>query len=261
MSESTPYAEFGAAFFAVAAFALEAVRRGSEKHRENLAAGNEAIMVLAQMYSVIRNYDQQAFVDRALEVRSKLKRDPVYIEYLPMTIVWNERSTLPMDRLGFLLKSHDADILNRLSLVERAFLSILAANKMRNETHLRFQERAREVLRPSESVPSHVVEEMVGFDLVQQLKQLTGNLQADIPRTVEALLSISTQLSEVLSLVFPTGLIMRYTPTAPARGVSPPASTRKAAWWRRCLRRLVNKWRKRRKVGRDFSDPQPPTQV
>jgi hypothetical protein len=256
MSESTPYAEFGAAFFgAVAAFALEALRRRGERHRENLAAGNEATMVLAQMYSVLRNYNQQAFIDRATEVRKELlrqgvNREPVYIEYLPITVAWNERSELPMNRLGFLLRSHDADILNRLSMVERGFLTVLATTRLRNEIHYKYQERARSIMRPGEAVPSHVVEELVGFDLAMQLKQLTEQLKADIPRTVEGLLSLSGQLVGVLGLVFPTGRVARFKPiTVPVEGLSPPANTKKAAWWRRLLRALIDKWRKRRARG------------
>jgi hypothetical protein len=246
MSDPFPYGEFGAAFFgAVAAFALEALRRRGEEQREDLAAGNEAVMMLAQMYSVLRNYHQQAFVDRAIAVRNELNRDPVYVEYLPVTVAWNERSTLPMNRLGFLLRSHDADILNRLSLVERGFLTVLATNRLRNEVHLRFQERARAVLlHPTTPVPSHLVEQAVGYDLALQLKQLTEHLKADIPRTFEDLLSLSKQLSDVLALEFPTGRIAGFKPTsAPVEGISPPANAKKAAWWRRRLRALVNKWR------------------
>jgi hypothetical protein len=263
MSTALPYAEFGAAFFgAVAAFALEALRRRGERHRENLAAGNEAIMVLAQMYSVLRNYHQQAFLNRAIEVRSRLNRDPVYVEYLPVTIAWNERSTLPMNRLGFLLRSHDADILNRLSSVERGFLTVLATTRVRNEVHFRFQERARPVLSLSGApvVEGRVVEEAVGFDLTLQLKQLTEHLKADLPRTFEDLLSLSKQLSDVLALVFPTGRVIGFKPiSAPVEGLSPPPNSKRAAWWRRHLRALVNKWRGGEKtpVGADDGGPRP----
>lgn len=245
MSDPVPYGEFGAAFFgAVAAFVLEALRRRGEENRQRLAAGNEAIMVLAQMYSVLRNYNQQAFVDRAIEVHKQIGREPVYIEYLPVTVAWNERSTLPMNRLGFLLESHDADILNRLSAAERGFLTILAANTLRNGVHLNFQARARMVLRPNDPVPGHIVEESVGMDLALQLKQLTEHLKSNIPSATENLLSLARQLRGVLDLVFPTGRTVGFTPTdAPTEELSAPPSIRKAAWWRRCLRAMVNKWR------------------
>jgi hypothetical protein len=248
MSETGHISEFAAAFFgAVAAFLLEALRRRHEERKADLAAGNEAIMVLAQMYSVLRNYNQQAFVDRAIEVHRRMGREPVYIEYLPMTVAWSERSTLPMNRLGFLLESHDEDILNRLSACERGFLTMLATNDLRNKVHLQFQERARTVLGPNDAVPGQVVEESVGMDLALQLKQLTSHLISDVPRTIDDLLSLAKQLRGVLDLEFPTGRTIGFSPiAAPTEGLSPTVSTRKAVWWRRRLRALVNRWRRPR---------------
>jgi hypothetical protein len=50
MPDWIPHGEFAAAFFgAFAAFILEDIRRRRDEHRKDLAAGNEATMILAQM--------------------------------------------------------------------------------------------------------------------------------------------------------------------------------------------------------------------
>lgn len=244
-SESIPYAEFGAAFFgALAAFILEAFRRYREDRRKDLAAGNQAITVLAQMYSVLRNVNDQAYVGRAKEIREKLNRDALYLEYQPLGIGWNPQTQLPMSRLGFLLKSHDGDILNRLALVERAFLTILDTNLRRNDVHVRFQERARSVLIPGNEMRLQELEDLVGVDLALQLKQLTEHLLSDVPRTRDDLLSLSTQLRGVLDMEFPTGRTVGFKPfDVPYEGVAAPPDAHKAAWWRRVVRAIINKWR------------------
>jgi hypothetical protein len=247
LSESIPYAEFGAAFFgAVAAFALEAMRRWREERRKDLRAGNEAIFVLSQMYSTTQNLYTQGIVDRAAFVRERLGREPKYLEYIPVAVAWNPQTILPMTRLGFLLESHEPDILNRLAQVERAFLSVLDTNVRRGQVHVQFQERARAVLGPEQEMPSNELEAKVGFDLAMQLQQFTAHMLSDVPRTRDALLEMGKQLRSVLELEYPLGRIVGFTPfDNPVEGLSPPTNVRRPALWRRWLRSIVN-WVRRR---------------
>ncbi len=248
MSDSSLYGEFGAAFFgAIAAFALEATRRWREDRNKDLAAGNEAIFVLAQMYSVIRNAYDQGFVARAEFVKRNLNRAAVYVEYQPLDVAWNPNLTVPMSRLGFLLGSHDPDILNRISLVERAFLSMIETNLHRNDVHVRFQELSRPHLTRDAAMPGHQLEELVGMDVVLQLKQLTHSLLSDLPVTRDNLLSVASQLSGILSSEFPIARVAGFKPAeVPIEGIGAPPKTRKAAAWRRLLRAAVNWWRRQR---------------
>ena len=248
MSDTLPFAEFGAAFFgAVAAFALEAMRRWREDRRKDLRAGNEAIFVLSQMYSVTRNFHDQAIVRRAEFVRSEMKREPQYFEYIPCAIAWNPQTRLPMTRLNFLLECHDPDILNRLSQVERAFLGALETNIKRNQVHEQFQERARSVLTRQQGVPSREVEERVGMDLTLQLQQLTAYMLSDTPRTRDDLLDMGSQLHAVLEQEYPISRVAWFTPfEKPVEGFSPPANGRQAPRWKRWVKGAVNWKRKRR---------------
>jgi hypothetical protein len=247
LSDSTPYAEFGAAFFgAVAAFALEAIRRWREERRKELRAGNEAIFVLSQMYSVMRNFHQQAIVDRAAFVRQGVGREPKYLEYIPFAIAWNPQTVLPISSLGFLLESHEPDVLNRLAQVERAFLSVLEVNVRRSQVHVQFQERARAVLGPAQEMPSDELEAKVGFDLAMQLQQFTAHMLEDVPRTRDGLLEMGKQLRSVLELEYPLGRIVGFTPfDNPVEGLSPPTNLRRPSLWRRWLRTIVNLKRRR----------------
>ncbi len=247
MRETTPYAEFGAAFFgAAAAFALEALRRWREERRKDLRAGNEAIFVLSQMYSVTRNYYDQAILARAEYVRRQLNREPKYLEYLPTGIAWNSQTMLPMTRLSFLLESHEPDILNRLAQIERAFLSVLATNVRRGEVHVLFQERANAIFGQNLQMSGPELERGVGMDLVMQLRQLTEHMLADVPRTRDDLLGVGKQLRAVLEIEYPLGRIVGFAPfDNPVEGMSPPTNIRRPAYWRRWLRAAVN-WKRGR---------------
>jgi hypothetical protein len=242
MSDSSSYGEFGAAFFgALAAFALEAFRRWREEHKRQLAAGNETIFVLAQMYSVIRNSYDQGFVARAAFVKQRMGREATYLEYQPLDIAWNRSMAVPVSRLGFLLESHDPDILNRISLVERAFLSMMETNLHRNTVHIKFQELSRPHITRDGPIYGDELEESVGMDIVLQLKQLTESLQLGLPVARDNLLSVANQLTKVLGAEFPIARVLSFTPSEmPIAGVGPPAGTRKAAPWRTLVRAIVN---------------------
>ena len=72
--------EFWAALFgALAAFLLEALRRWAADRKHQLAAGNEAVFALAQMHRLATAIYNQAYLDRAAEVRWSQKREPLIL--------------------------------------------------------------------------------------------------------------------------------------------------------------------------------------
>lgn len=233
--------EFWAAFWgAVTAFALEAMRRWWSERRHQAAAGNQAIFVLMEMYITLANLQKKLIDDRVELMRNDLGRDPHYFEYQAMSIWWNPDTRLPMDRLGFLLKSYDPDLLNRMSTIEHSFFTILDALTKRTAAHLEFTGVASarfgaQLPRPRE------LEDAVGPDISRRLRGLTEELLEHLPETIPRISKIASQLNETLGLVFPLSrfigmdaTIQPFTADRPTTAVPPK--------WRRLVRK-AGRWR------------------
>lgn len=234
--------EFWAALFgALAAFMLEAMRRWLQDRRANLAAGNEAVFVMAQMYTVAKNAHQQLFEDRAKVVREGTGREPFYFEYLGADVVWNPSDHVQTSKLGFILRSHNPDVLNSVAAVDRAFFNLLGALEAHKRLQVEFQLRSASVV-GSGAAPLPVVEAAVGQPICLQLRDLTNFLQNDMPKDAQLIHEIARQLSETLTLIFPTGRVTRFQ-QVPRRLAGTPVTGVKAAAWRRAVRAVVTWWR------------------
>jgi hypothetical protein len=233
--------EFWAAFWgAVTAFALEAMRRWWSERRHQAAAGNQAVFVLGQMYITLANL-QKTFIDDRVELmRNAQGREPHYFEYQAMSFWWNPDTRLPMDRLGFLLKSYDPDLLNRMSTVEHSFFTILDTLAKRTAAHLEFTGVASETFGAQLPRPQEL-ENAVGPDLSLRLRGLTESLLQHLPATIPLVSKIAGQVSETLGLVFPLSRFIGMEPT-----IQPFTAERQASAvppkWRRLVRQ-AGRWR------------------
>jgi hypothetical protein len=237
--------EFWAAGFgAMAAFGLEALRRYQVERRRELMAGNEAIFVLAQYANILRAIHGQKFVDAAPVLREKLRREPIYVDFQPVEATWNPSMRIPFGRLGFLLRTHDADLINRLGGAERDSLGLLRLLDRRNAQHLEFQRRAAiRVLPNAEAAqPLAAVEEAVGLDIARQLRQSTEDLQKLLPATIETVETRARELTNVLRYEF---LFSRPVKLEVKDSVPPSEQERRprAPIWRRAVRAVVDFWR------------------
>jgi hypothetical protein len=227
--------EFWAAFWgAVTAFALEAMRRWRSERRHQAAAGNQAVFVLAQMYITLASLQRTLIDDRAQLLRNLEGREPHYFEYQAMSLWWNPDMRLPMDRLGFLLKSYDPDLLNRMSSIEHSFFTILDTLEKRTAAHLEFTGAAS--LRFGAHLPRPAeLEEAVGPDLSLRLRGLTESLLQHLPATLPLVSKIAGQISETLGLVFPLTRFIGMEPTIqPFTAERPPSAV--PPTWRRLVR-------------------------
>jgi hypothetical protein len=236
--------EFWAALFgAVAAFMLEAMRRFWMDRRHDLAAGNEGVFSLAQMGTLARLIYNQSFIDRDATIREFQNREAFYFEYLPMTLPWNITVKLPFERLGFILRSYDPDLLNWLAAAERDFASLIQTLSERNTQQLEFQRRHAAIPKAQAPVSTAVFEKMIGTDLVDQLKHSTEMLKVGLPRCEENALRLGQRLTQTLSYQFPLGRIANFSPIE-RTSMNDTSHIPSPRLWRRFVRGCVTRIRK-----------------
>ena len=63
---------------------------------------------------------------RAEFVRATTRREPYYHEFIGHGVTWNPSERVPIGRLGFLLRSHNPDLLNSLAAADRFFFDLNA---------------------------------------------------------------------------------------------------------------------------------------
>lgn len=232
---------------AFAAFLLEALRRWHSDRLATLAAGNEAIFFLSQMFAHITNINNQYFVERAVEVREIMKREPNYLEFLPMEAGTEDVVRVPTGRLGFLLGTYDPDLLNRLAAADREFGVLMKLMEQRNAAHVQWQQASAVVnsqIAAGAPIPLGVLEEMVGIDLSYRLRHMTESLQTRLPGCADNLKSAGGQLAEVLSLTFPIGRVNKFVVRERPNAVAPLVGGPKPRPWRRVVRSVARLARK-----------------
>ncbi len=237
---------FGALGGALAAFFLEALRRWRAERVTQIAAGNEAIFALSQMYARAVGIYQQQFIDRAKFFREQEKRDPNYAEILPIeqgrTII-----RIQLDRLGFLLRSHDPDLLNRLVTVDTHFDVLMQVIEKRNTTQVEWQKASATAIAShflGQTIPFEILENLIGIDLSFRLKHMTEALQQQLPECAENLKTVGKQLTDALLWIFPTGRINSFIDSG-RRIASPiPTNVLRPRLWRRMVRCIVKLARK-----------------
>ncbi len=226
---------------ACAAFLMEALRRWWSDRRDTLAAGNEAVFALAQMFAHITNVYNQQFVEQAKVFREMANREPNYAEILPLEL-GDGVARLRFERLGFLLRSHDPDLLNRLAAADSNFGVLTKVIERRNEAQVQWQRATAAVFAQNLSgspIPFETLERLVGMDLSFRLKNMTEELQRRLPECSKELRSAGQQLTRVLSLVFPMGRVNSFIHVERENAVTPPSGIPKPPLWRRFIRGIV----------------------
>lgn len=239
---------FGALAGALAAFGFAILQRWWERREEHVTAARQAVFALAQMYTYVALVNRQWLNEGAAEARAKLttlgiSREPLYFEYLPISASANPGTSVRLDRLDFLLRSHAPDLVGRIAAAERSYLGVVETIEQRNGLHLRFQEKmASLVSGPAVLASVDQLEGAVGRDLMGQIRALTEVLQRDIPSAEADLAMVARQASDVLKHVFPMARMITVEPTTPRAFTDTTADGRPAAW-RRVVRIVVSKWR------------------
>ena len=227
---------------AFAAFGLEAIRRWRADRLADLAAGNEAVFALSQMFTHASNIYHQQFVAYAQAFKEQNGHEPNYAQILPMEISSGQVPRLQLEKLGFLLRSHDPDVLNRLAVTALDFDVLMNLLDRRNTAHLEWQRESAGVFADPavpDPVPFELLEQRIGVHRSFLLRHMTDGLKQRLPECSTNIERIGKQLTEVLTLVFPTRQVSRFERRERQDAVASPPSTAKARRWRRMVRALV----------------------
>jgi hypothetical protein len=225
---------------AFSAFLLEAWRRWRSERRADLGAGNEAVFVLSQYHSLLSTLNQQAYIKRSAHVRNTLGRDPIYAEYIAAAAPWNSALHLPLDRLGFILRTYDPNLLGRLATLERTIISLFEAQQTRNSQHMEFQKGMADLERhsaPRAPIAFEDIEAHVGRNLALQLRQSTEFILTNLPDCIQKIPAVAGHLSALLSHEFPFGRAIQFSD--PNISIDVEAASAVPPIWRRQLRRII----------------------
>ncbi len=228
--------EFWAALFgALAAFLLEAIRRRRNENLANATAINLTLSRLGQMYNLLKNYHDQAFVEPMQQLRTTLGHEPSPILFKPLVGMGEPDLRIPHEQLGVLMRSHDPDIVNRIYGAERGYLGFLAQMREHTSLHHKLQHRmSAGGFDANAMVPVEVVQRLVGYDLFKQVEDIAMALRDQLPQTYREILEIQSQLHGVAKAHFPTRKFIRIKPIDRSP-ISKIHNTRKPNWWRRIV--------------------------
>lgn len=240
---------FGALAGALAAFLLEALRRWVADNARRQSSINLAALSLVQMYTLMKNYHDQVFVDGRETLIAQLPggREPLAFEYLPAGGLPEQQLAIDYESLGCLVRSHDPDVLHRVLAAERIFLGARHAMLEHERLHRLVQRRLAEQVDPMQPIAVRQLPNLVGGDLFKQLTDIATLLRDETPKDMQQILAAASQLREVARFHFPFRRFIGFDVVPRREAMTPPKDTRQPAWWRRTLRGLVSKFRSERK--------------
>ena len=252
--------EFRAALIgALTAFLLGAFAHWRGSARQKRSAGNLALVTLGQMYTEMETLRYHVLDEEPKRLARLMGREPFTTEIRPIMGLSDLTPRLQPDQLGFLSESSDADILNRLLVVERAFDSMIGLVRRHAELALRMQEQMSEV-RPPGPQNFHIEQlpDLVGVFLVLQIDDTMTGLIEGLPATRDAILSVSTQLRDVLRMYLPAARFVRFEPLPERKDLGQLAAvSSQAALWRRLTRFVVDAMVKDRHLRPRARQPEP----
>jgi len=236
--------EFAAALGgAGAAFLLEAMRRWWADNSKKQASINMALLSLSQMYTVLKNYHDQVFVDARPALEKELGHDPPPFYYKAAIGTGDQQLRIKYEELGSLLRSYDPDVLSRLLAAERCYLSGRALMDEHALLHREFQRRA--AADPSTATASTIgaIKGIVGPDLYGQLEATVEGLQEGLPKDYATISTVGRQVREVARMQFPVRRFVGFNPIE-RTDVVDISVVGKPASWRMALRWIVDLVRK-----------------
>ena len=239
-------------FGALTAFLLGMIANWLKDNREKRTAGNVALMTLSQMCSLTDNLSNHYVFDEPARAMRLTGRSAVSIMLRHLVAIPTELPRIDNDSLGFLVDSHDPDILNRLLFTERSFAQTIALVHSHSDLTKEFQSKmsaddpsGRRNIERDDVVRIAGAKLLIGIDdAVEQLRDL-------LPKTANDLYSIANQLSYALQMQFPMRAIARIARLPRNRFEAKPKGLPKPPIWRRVTRwifewiRGLIQWRKR----------------
>jgi hypothetical protein len=222
---------------ALSAFALAATGKWLANRRVEWMAGNEAIFAIAQMYSLIVGLKRQQFDEQIDRFTREKGREPNYTEFLPVEGGAGDVLRPKLDALGFLLQSHDPDLLNRLAIVVQKFDVMMNAMRELSVTQNQFQQ-ALEARLPNlpGGITLPALEDNIGPYIMTRLMMMVEATRTGLPDCATDLEEIGKQLSDTISYSFPLWRVSKFEAIERERPTEVPSTAGKPRVWRRVVR-------------------------
>jgi hypothetical protein len=255
--------EFWSALFgALAAFLLGVLATWWAGVGAKRTAGNLALMTLGQMYELLESARLYFLIDEPNRVRTLIGSDPVTFHLRGLIGFPRDLPKISPDSIGFLVDSHDPDVIARVLSVERAFISTIELIRRHEDRQGRLQ-LLMNAAEPTGRRPT-TLEELVGAIGVQPFLEVdyaVGEIQKALPETCDGLIRVQGQLRAALRYQFPGRGFIRAIPSSRRPLGEPPPNIEEPALRRRIVRWLTDLLFKPRHFRRQITPESPPTPV
>lgn len=210
----------GAMVGAYFAFKLERVARKNEAVDGNVTEGNLALFNLCQMWNVLRQYQKDAIHDWR-------ERPDAWLN-MPVSLP-DPGESLEFDtaKLAFLFHSSDANILNEVALQGRRFRYATALVARRNELLLAqvYPALSGAGIQLHASIEVSRIEEILGANLINQLKVLTNGIIENIDQDVKEMKDVYYRFGKTLVAQYPGKKFIKFSFDSETVSEPPPASS------------------------------------
>jgi hypothetical protein len=216
------------------AFLLGMVNTWRNDARIKRDAGNLALITLAQMYSIAENLRYHIVVKEPIEASERSKLPKPWAFMIRVTVgLPRQRPSLDLKALGFLVDSHDPDVLNRLLGVERAFNSMLDIVDRHSGLQTQLQEKMSEADPTGRMgmTPEFMVQKF-GVRIFIEIDDPIMDLHETLGETCDFITDVGAQLRRALTLQFPGRSFVRYIKAPRSRRLSEAPDVRPRTWRR-----------------------------
>jgi len=155
---------------ALAAFGLAAWRQRREERRSQIEKFKTALFILILQRTYLRNLESQQLAPK--------REHPIRAYAIHPIVSVPSTDALDVRALAFLLSAGEGELLNRLTVAEAKYRTLVALVEARNAVHLSFQEKleaAQQAMQVSEGTLDDI-RRITGPVISKRLEQMTDDL-------------------------------------------------------------------------------------
>jgi len=194
------------------AFLSNAYFKRKQRRHEELASANLATFTLSRYCNVYLSLQAELAQHReSLEADPQtgpLESLPSWVLVPPIASSGDRDIKLGFDKLHFLIKRGNENLLGELSICQEKFLRFRNTIDAYNEVHARVKERVAAVAVPTPSISAESVEILAGAIDRQKLNSLSSSILSDIPENLAYTESIAATLHRALVSKFGEGEVL-----------------------------------------------------
>jgi len=167
----------GAFFGAGLAFLSNNWFQSRQRRRDNIAAGNLAIAVLARQMDDLLNISKGFLEDREEKLGTRGDKAPPWLWFRPITFPFTQDLHFDYSSLAFLFETGNADVVNELWATERAYVDLVGLVQKHNEIAEAMQKKMQELgIEHRDNVEIAEVEKKLGPQVIQMANTLAQGL-------------------------------------------------------------------------------------